>query len=353
MQTDGHPQKHITLALQGGGAHGAFTWGVLDRLLEEPAICIEAISGTSAGAMNAAVMASGLIGGGPEAAKKALYDFWKSVSVAGDSVFDPSRYLRAWPGFENLASIWSDVFTHVWSPYDNPYYKNGLRRLVSDAIDFKRLSTAKTPRVFICATNVRTNERTIFKGARLTPDALLASACIPTLFRAVDVGGQFYWDGGYMGNPVLEPLLAFCQDLVIVEVNAFARTDVPKKADDIMSRLNEITFNSALVQEIRGIETMNKLLKRGQLRDTKYKTIRFHVIESAHDMAGLGARSKNNTDWSFLLHLRDLGRESASFWLEHPGKWGKVGHECTVDVDEKFIRRSLNPEQIEGEDQSG
>lgn len=339
----GSEKKRLSLALQGGGSHGAFTWGVLDRLLEEPSLEIEAISGTSAGAMNAAVLAHGLMAGGPAAAKAALRDFWLSVSKAGESVFDASRFFSEWPAVKNLASIWSDAVTHVWSPYDNPLYTNPLRDLVTAAIDFERLHKCVKPRIFVCATNAKTNARRIFTGPELSADALLASACIPTVFQAVEVDGEYYWDGGYMGNPALEPLLDFCQDILIVEVNALHREEIPKRADDIVNRLNEITFNSALVQEIRTINTMNKLLKAGKLVNTAYKPIRFHAIGAEQEMSSLGVRSKNNTDWEFLVHLHEVGRSSAQGWLEDPDKFAKVGRECTIDVEEKFVRRSLRP----------
>jgi NTE family protein len=331
--------KRITLALQGGGSHGAFTWGVLDRLLEERALEIEAISGTSAGAMNAAVLAHGLVAGGAAAAKTALHDFWESVSQAGESVFDASRYFSQWPAVKNLASVWSEALTSVWSPYDNPAYANPLRKLLA-AIDFERLRKHEKPRIFVCATNVRTNARKIFTGAELSVEAVLASCCIPTVFQAVELGGEHYWDGGYTGNPALEPLLGICQDILVVEVNALSRDEIPRRADDIVNRLNEITFNSALVQEIRTIETMNKLLAAGKLVNTGYKPIRFHAIEAEQEMSSLGVRSKNNTDWTFLLHLHELGRASAQAWLQ-AGNFDKIGRDRTVDVEKKYVVRSL------------
>jgi NTE family protein len=331
--------KRITLALQGGGSHGAFTWGVLDRLLEEPGLEIEAISGTSAGAMNGALLAYGMMIGGPDAAKRSLHEFWRSVSEAGDSVFNPSLYVRDWPVVKSLALIWSDVLSHVWSPYDNPLYTNPLEPLVAAAIDFERLRYCEKPKLFVCATNVKTNERKIFEPAELSPNALLASACLPSLFQAVEVDGEYYWDGGYMGNPALAPLLEFCQDTLIVEVNALRRDEVPMRADHVLDRLNEITFNAALVQEINVINTINKMIENGSLVvNTGYKPIRFHTIGAEREMSALGHSSKMNTDWEFLRRLHTLGRESAGAWLEDSEGFAKVGVSASCDVDAKFVK---------------
>jgi NTE family protein len=333
--------KRITLALQGGGSHGAFTWGVLDRLLEEPGLEIEAISGTSAGAMNGALLAYGMMIGGPDAAKRSLHEFWRSVSEAGDSVFNPSRYVRDWPVVKSLAPLWGDVLSHVWSPYDNPLYSNLLEPLLAAAIDFERLRYCEKPKLFVCATNVKTNERKIFEPAELSPNALLASACLPSLFQAVEVDGEYYWDGGYMGNPALAPLLEFCQDMLIVEVNALHREELPMRAGDILDRLNEITFNGALVQEIELINTMNKLIENGNLVNSRYKPIRFHAVGAEREMSALGHSSKmENTDWEFLRRLHALGRESVGAWLEDPEGFAKVGVCASCDVDAKFVKRT-------------
>jgi NTE family protein len=330
--------KPITLALQGGGSHGAFTWGVLDRLLEEPALDIEAISGTSAGAINGALLTYGLMTGGPDAAKKSLHEFWHSVSEAGESVFNPSRYVRDWPGIESLAPIWDDVLSHIWSPYDNPVYRNSLEPLLTAAIDFEQLRHCEKPKLFVCATNVKTNERKIFEPAELSANALLASACLPSLFQAVEVDGEYYWDGGYMGNPALGPLLALCQDMLIVEVNALRRDEVPMRPHQILDRLNEITFNAALVQEINVINAINRMIESGALVvNTGYKPIRFHTISAEGEMSALGHSSKMNTDWEFLRRLHTLGRESASAWLEDSEGFAKVGLSASCDVDAKFV----------------
>jgi NTE family protein len=234
----------------------------------------------------------------------------------------------------NLASAWGEALARLWSPYDNPLYRNPLANIVQAAIDFDSLALCRKPPLFVCATNVLTNERRVFSGSELTPEALLASACLPTLFRAVEVRGEHYWDGGYTGNPAIEPLLAHSDDVLIVEVNALQRTDVPTRAVDIFNRLNEIAFNTSLIQEIHVIETMNKLIANGSLVDPKYRPIRFHCIAGDPAMTSLGADSKHDTGWDFLQHLHALGRASAQRWLD---QWlDTVGIQSTIDVDARF-----------------
>ncbi len=332
-------KKRVTLALQGGGAHGAFTWGVLDRLAEEPSFDIQAISGTSAGALNAAVFAHGFAQNGAAGAKQKLQDFWRSVSDAGNSVFNPYSYLAEWPMLAPYVSLWVNVLSQVWSPYDNFFYTNRLKPLLEEAIDFKKLSHLGKPALFICATNVRTNQRKIFHGEELSVDVLLASACLPSLFQAIGVKGNDYWDGGYMGNPVLSPLIPFADDMVIVEVNPINRKETPHRAADIMDRLNEITFNSALVREIAQINLLNRLIGSGELKSKKYKAIRFHVINAEEKMSAYPEYTKSETSWGFLTELKALGRDVASKWLSDSGQFGNVGERTSFDVEERLIRR--------------
>lgn len=333
-------KKRVTLALQGGGAHGAFTWGVLDRLAEEPRLDIQAISGTSAGALNAAVFASGFAQNGAAGAKQKLDEFWRNLSDVGNSVFNPFSYVTDWPMLGPYVSFWLSTLSQVWSPYDNFFYTNGLKPLLEDAIgDFKRLSKIDKPALFICATNVRTNQRKIFHGDELSVDVLLASACLPSLFQAIDVKGDDYWDGGYMGNPVLSPLLKYADDLVIVEVNPINRKETPHRAADIIDRLNEITFNSALVSEIAQINLLNRLIGSGELKSKTYRPIRFHVVNSEEKMTAYPEYTKSDTSWRFLTELKALGREAASKWLSDSQQFGKVGERTSFDVEEKLVRR--------------
>jgi NTE family protein len=329
-------KKPVTLALQGGGSHGAFTWGVLDRLLEEPSLDIKAISGTSAGAINGAALVHGMAEGDSEAAKKALHDFWHSVSQAGESALNPCRHLPDLLGLRDIATAWGGALSHFWSPYDNPSYANALEPLIAN-IDFARLRRCDKPKLFVCATNVRTNERKIFEGEELSVRAILASACLPQFFQAVDVNGEFYWDGGYVGNPVLTPLLDFCQDMLLVEVNPVRRNEVPKRAEDIINRLNEITFNSALVREINLLTALNRLIEEGRLINTGLKPVRLHSISAEDEMSALGAATKTNTDWGFLCKLRELGRNAAGTWVDDPEKFGKVGVCATMKTDTKLL----------------
>jgi NTE family protein len=337
-----NPMKSVALALQGGGSHGAFTWGVLDRLLEEDGLSIEAISGTSAGAMNAAALAYGLMIDGRAGAKKTLHDFWRGTSRIGESIFNPYYYFdgnsfgpkQAQPWLE---SFWLKMMSFMWSPYNNPFYTNVLAGVLDDVIDFERLRTCRKPKLFICATNVRTNKRKVFPTEEVSLEVLLASACLPSVFRAVEVDGEAYWDGGYMGNPVLSPLLRHSMDVVIVEVSPMRRSEIPTTAQDISNRLNEITFNASLVHEINTVNTITKLIENGDLVNTIYRPVHFHHIAAEQEMSLLGAATKANTSWSFLVSLRDLGRKTADAWLGDPDQFGKVGVESSVDVAQELL----------------
>jgi NTE family protein len=329
-------KKKICVALQGGGAHGAFTWGVLDRLLEEDSLEIQAVSGTSAGAMNGAVMVDALKRGGPQHARERLERFWHSISDAGDNIFKPGRTL--FPAFGpnsdwSPMAIWTDALSLVWSPYDNPFYANVLADVIGEELpDFNALNDDSTPHLFVCATNVKTNQRKIFRPGELSVGALTASACLPTIFQSVEVNGEFYWDGGYLGNPALYPLRspALTPDLLIVWVNPLDRPDVPTNARDILDRMNEVTFNATLVQEIEAIDAVNELKPRGNALRSPYKRIRLHEIKDEPALAGLGHASKSNTDWDFLLALRDFGRQAAKRWLRTD--FDHVGRKTTADM---------------------
>ncbi|MGH2373115.1 MAG: patatin-like phospholipase family protein, partial [bacterium] len=253
--------KPINLALQGGGAHGAFTWGVLDTLLEDERIEIEAISGTSAGAMNAAVLADGMMEGGCEGGRRALEEFWSAVSRAAlgsplkRSVWD--MMTGNWNLDFSPSYLFLDQLSRLASPYQtNPLNLNPLRDLVLRQVNFERLRRCDCIKLFISATSVRTGKVKVFKHAELSIDALMASACLPLLFQAVEIDGEAYWDGGYMGNPVLFPFFYRCRhpDVVIVQINPLEREDTPTTAPEIMDRVNEITFNSSLMSEFRAID---------------------------------------------------------------------------------------------------
>ncbi len=331
----------ISLALQGGGAHGAFTWGVLDRLLDEPDLTIEGISGTSAGAINACVLAQGLLEDGAAGARAELAAFWRRVSELGAIGFNPYQttpyqsLTRAWNLDWSPVGLWLDTLALFVSPYQlNPLDHNPLRELLRAELDFERLRGPGAVKLFICATNLKTNQMKLFGNAELSVEALLASACLPQLNRAVEVAGQFYWDGGFIGNPVLKPLLRLgeAKDIVLVQLNPTDRAELPISARDILDRLNEVTMNAALMRELEGIATINKLLAAGQLEHPRYELIHLHLIADPAVMAGLGMRSKNNTAWPFLTYLRDAGRAAADRWLEQHRH--QLGRESTMDLTE-------------------
>jgi NTE family protein len=326
----------IDLALQGGGAHGAFTWGVLDRLLEEPRLGIEGISGTSAGAMNAAVLAHGHAAAAAKGAKAALEDFWRRVSQAAR--FSPFQrtpldmMLGRWTMNNSPIFLAFDMAARVFSPYDlNPGGANPLRDILSECVDFAHL--AQSPiRLFVTATNVRTGRGRVFRNAELTPEVLLASACLPTLFQAVEIDGEPYWDGGYAGNPTITPLVLECasSDTVLVQVNPIERAGTPRSAREILDRLNEVSFNSPLMKELRMIAVLRQVADTGGCEGGRWAGMRIHRIASSM-MTELGYSSKLNAEWEFFCMLRDEGRRCAhAFLTDH---LPDLGRRSTLDLD--------------------
>ena len=274
----------VDLALQGGGSHGAFTWGVLDRLLEEPWIKIEAISGTSAGAMNAAVLVDGWSRGGADGARAALDTYWRRVSRA--AAFSPlqrsplERLMGRWTLDTSPAYLAIDLMSRVFSPYDlNPMGFNPLRQILAESIDFERLA-ASPIKLFITATNVHTGRGRIFRNGQITPDVLLASACLPTMFQAVEIDGEAYWDGGFAGNPTITPLVreSDAHDTILVQINPRERLNTPRTAGDILDRLNEISFNSPLMKELRMIALLRQAADPGHGEGARWAGMRTHRI---------------------------------------------------------------------------
>ena len=339
-----HPNgvKRINLALQGGGAHGAYTWGVLDRLLEDDRLEIEGISGTSAGAMNAAVLAYGHGEGGRAGARAALDRFWRAINKACElSPLRPmpwDRWISGWRVDRSPGYIAFDFLSRLFSPYElNPFNLNPLRDVLESVIDFDKLRQHVDVKLYISATNVKTGKVRVFECGEISPDVLLASACLPLMFQAVEIDGTPYWDGGYMGNPSLFPLIYNCEskDVVIVQVNPLGCDEVPTSAREILDRVNEISFNSTLMREMRAVAFVTDLLDSGQLSDAKYKRMLVHWIDAEAEMKGLGASSKLNTDWEFLRHLKDIGRRTADVWLAQ--NYDSVGRASTVDIRAKFL----------------
>ena len=316
--------KQIDIALQGGGAHGAFTWGVLDRLLEEESIEIVGISGTSAGAMNAVALAQGLADGGPRSAQALLEGFWTKVSDAARmspiqrSVIDV--LMGRWSLDMSPAFVLSQHFTRTFSPYEfNPFDINPLRDIVTDFFDFGAINKAKSPKLFLSATNVRTGRPKIFRQPEISADATLASACLPFLFRAVEIDGEAYWDGGFMGNPPLFPLIdeTDARDVMIVQINPFTRPDIPRTVYEIENRLNEITFNASLMKELRAAAFLWEIIHHEKLDREAYRDIRLHLVQAEAEMRKLSVSSKLNAELTFLRHLHDIGWNASDQWLEN------------------------------------
>ena len=315
----------ISLALQGGGSHGAFTWGVLDALLENRSLWFEGVSGTSAGAMNAVVLAQGYAQGavgvkdrvesharGCESAREVLRQFWEGVGTMGSLM----------AGVPLAGKAIMDMMSQWFSPYQtNPLDINPLRRLLEKVVDFEFLQHEQgksAPRVFVCATNVRTGKGEVFSGKRLTADAVMASACLPMLYQAVQIGEQFYWDGGYSGNPLIYPLIYQTgnSDVLLVQLNPIEYNEVPSSSQEIMDRMNEITFNASLLAELRAMGFVRRLLEEGKLDTERYKYMLVHHVDGGSVLKPYGASSKNRSDTLFLRELFDKGRHSGERWLE-------------------------------------
>jgi len=335
--------KSINLALQGGGAHGAFTWGVLDRLAEDERIMVDGISATSAGAMNAVVFTYGWSEGGRTGARKALTNFWRRISHAAamgplqPSWFDKVTHnhsLSFSPAFMAL-----DIISRLFSPYEfNPLNNNPLRDVLIASVDFEALQKSDCPvKLFLSATNVRTGKVKVFERSEICADRTLASACLPFMFQAVEIDGEAYWDGGYMGNPALFPLIYNCEssDIVIVHINPLHREKLPRTATEIMNRINEISFNSSLMREMRAISFVTKLIQDGKVNGEGLRHLLIHSISAEDEMNKLGVASKMNGDWGFLTHLRDIGREYAEAWLV--ANFDRLGKESTIDIGEQYL----------------
>ena len=329
-------QVLIDLALQGGGSHGAFTWGVLDRFVDEPWLRIEGISGTSAGAMNAAVLASGWASGGASGAKAALDAYWERVTRA--AAFNPlqrsplDRLMGRWTLDTSPAYVAFDLMSRMLSPYDlNPLGFNPLRAILLESIDFDCLKQVPM-KLFITATSVRTGRGRVFRNAEITPDVLLASACLPTMFQAIEIDGDFYWDGGYAGNPTITPLVRETdgEDTILVQINPRERADLPRSAADILNRLNEISFNSPLMEELRMIALLRQVADPGDGEGARWARMRMHGVKSDR-LAEFGASSKLNVERPFIMLLKEEGRRCADEFLLRHGD--DLGRRSTVDLD--------------------
>jgi NTE family protein len=333
--------KHINLALQGGGAHGAFTWGVLDYLLTDERLQVEGISGTSAGAVNAVMFADGLARGGRAEAQKRLADFWRAVSSSGDLPPLQRRLMERLLSFTPLegtpVKVWLDAMSRYFSPYDfNPLNINPLKDLFERFVDFEVLRAFSELEIFISATNVRTGRVRIFPRDKITADAVMASACLPELFRAVEINGVPYWDGGYLGNPVIFPFFRTTrtEDVLVVQINPLERQKTPTSASEILNRVNEITFNSSLIAEYRAIEFVARLIDQGRLpRGTgpgEYRRVNVHRILLDPSGTHFDAGSRLTTDYDFFQMLCVSGRRAARRFLDE--HFDDIGVRGTVDL---------------------
>jgi NTE family protein len=333
--------KKINLALQGGGAHGAFTWGVLDHLLADGRLTIEGISGASAGAMNAIMLADGLARGGPEEAQKRLAEFWRAASLGGNlpplqrAVVD--RMLSFLPLEGTPVQAWLDALSQLYSPYDvNPLNINPLRDVIERFVDFEAVRNCEALQLFVSAANVHTGRLHVFSRKKISAQAIMASACLPFLFRAVEIDGVPYWDGGYLGNPVIFPFFRTTdtEDVLVVQINPLVRHTIPTSAQEIMNRVNEITFNSSLLNEFRAIEFVARLIDQRRLPRGKgpgqYRRMNVHRVVLDSEGKAFTAASKLSNDYEFFEMLRDNGRRAARRFLDE--HFDDIGVKSTVDL---------------------
>lgn len=318
--------KRIALALQGGGSHGAFAWGVTEALLHDERLEIEGFSGTSAGGMNAAATVQGLIKGGNTGAIESLEDYWRGIHELGLQIApllaDPigkargDYNLRTSPGI--ILSAFMNPILSQFSPYDlNPFNHNPFKTFIGDFFNYGRIQDTDRWRLFLAATHVETGKIKIFHNPEITVDALMATSCLPTLFQAVEVNGEFYWDGGFIANPAIFPLINECttKDIVVVQLTKSRCPHVPQQREDINWRFTEITFNSCLIREIRAIYLINRLIEEGKINDPNMRRINLHIIKDDHFFHDLSALSAANTDWDFLNSLRHAGFKAGEKWI--------------------------------------
>jgi NTE family protein len=333
--------KKINLALQGGGSHGAFTWGVLDHLLSDGRLEVTGISGASAGALNAVMVADGLARGGPEEARKRLAAFWRAASAGGDlppiqrALTD--RLFSMMPMAAGPVQNWFEAMSHYFSPYElNPLNINPLSELIERFVDFKAIRANTGLPLYIATTNVHTGRLKIFANNTITADVVMASAALPFLFRAVEIDGVPYWDGGYMGNPAIFPFLQTteAEDVLVVQINPVSRTTTPRTSSEIINRLNEITFNSALISELRTMDFVNQLIDDGRLPrgmgKDQYRRLNIHRIDLGGLATRLAASSKMKTDFDFFELLHRAGMRAAKKFLDE--HFNDIGKQSTIDL---------------------
>ena len=334
--------KRINLAMQGGGAHGALLWGILDALLEDDKIEFDSISATSAGAINATILAHGLANGGKKGAREALRTFWETVSNISNSYqwmkMTPLESLLGTKTENSVSYMIFDQLNKLFSPYQlNPLNINPLRDLIKKTVDFKKINDSSELQLFISATNVKTGKIRVFTNNEINLDSVMASACLPFLFQAVKIKDDYYWDGGYMGNPAIFPLFyhSKCRDILILHINPIYRENVPNTTTEILNRVNEISFNSSLMREMRAVSFINKLLDENWIKDEYKDQIHryyMHAIRADVTMQSFSMASKMNTDWDFINQLYTEGRNQGIAWLETHQK--DIGKKTSIDMSE-------------------
>jgi NTE family protein len=341
MRLSRSPKRTINLALQGGGAHGAFTWGVLDYLLEDGRLGFEGASGTSAGAMNAVVLADGLLRGGPDGAREALARFWKAIAggmpASSTTVSDDGKLVSLAPSLRRMVR-WADYF----SPDQlNPFDLNPLRDVVGGQIDFEQLRARSPIKLFIAATNANSGKLRLFHTKELSVDTILASACLPTVHRAVEIDGEPYWDGGYSANPAVFPLFYECRsrDILLVLLSPLKHKETPQSAQNIRERILEIAFTATFLREMRMFAHLRESVKAqfpfpiGRL-ERRVANTRFHIIDAQEFLGDLTAESKMAVNWKFFEALRDLGRERARAWLQE--HHACIGRTSSAEISDLF-----------------
>ena len=341
MSAKAKKNKPINLALQGGGAHGAFTWGVLDYILHKEDLEIESLSGTSAGAVNAAVLISGFESAGRAGAREAMKKFWSSVSRpdfhAALNKALPNPMQKDWSLDKSPFFLWFDLLSRVSSPYQlNPLNINPLKSILEESINFDLINHCTKIKLFISATNVETGQAKIFHNRDVDVNVMLASTCLPLLFQAVEIEGTPYWDGGYIGNPVLYPVYYECdsKDLLIIKINPFKRAGTPTTAREILNRIDEINFNSSLIKDLRAIRFVQRLLSEHKVRSENYKHMLIHVIDGDEYLVPLSASSKFNTEKQFIDFLHTAGWNVAEQWFSE--NQGHLGKKSSFDLDALF-----------------
>ena len=338
-------RKRVNLALQGGGAHGAFTWGVLDALLEDGRLEFEGISGASSGSVNAVALVDGLLRGDAEvdsyeAARAKLRNVWKGVMAAGsltalnDNLASMVPFLSMLP---NPGSILANAFQQFSSPYNfNPLDLNPLRELLRREVDFDALARMRRHRLFLSATHISSGKAEVFTGKEISLQAVMASSCLPQAFQAVELNGHNYWDGGFVANPPLTPLISKCEsaDILLVQIAPLKREGVPTSQTDITDRINEITFNANLLSQMHTIGFVNRLIDEGKLQEPEFKRVLMHRIDGGEMMSGLDSYSKISTDTTLLNRLFEHGRAQAQAWLKKA--YPLVGRKSSINIDRDY-----------------